>query len=168
MKYSYLLLLLLGSSICGRVYAVASTHISVSTPVDSNYTEVDDLQIELVDYRVQVEKGEAQVSVFLSSLAWDPRELKLNNFGLQLLDTKGRRHLFKTVQLANVLIQAEEGKNYLNYLLKADIPVKLTVSYHKLPKDFVAQEFFLVFEDSKEEGHFFEIPLALSGGAQQR
>lgn len=150
------------SLFCAGTLEAAASNIQQPTAiVDSVGMEIDDLQIDLKGHVYNPKTRELQVSLFITSLKWKPRELKVNTYALQVEGRNMQRKIFSKVQLQQVLILADSKQNYLNYLLTQDLAAQLTVTFKDVDADFKPAQFFFVFENSEEEGHFIEQIIAL-------
>jgi len=122
---------------------------------DTTVNIVDDIQFDL---KSKVVNGDTlQVDLFVISYEKDPRDFRLNVFASTLVDGEGKSHMLHSVKMGRVLVLLSQRQNYLNYLLKQDIPVGITVKFSPLSAAMKkAKEMKLVFESLEEEGKFIE------------
>ncbi len=130
--------------------------------VDTTKIIIDDIQIDLKEITVDKEKEAVEVALYLISYEKKPREFRLNTFASQLIDDKGKGHMFSTIQLDRVMVQAETRQNYLDYLLKHNKPVELVINYVNWPEDTHSEYVKLVFQENSKEGKFLEVEVPLS------
>ncbi len=124
---------------------------------DSSVITVDDIRFETMQILMDSTTRTATVELSLTSLKEHPRELKINVYGMQLVDDERNAYYFSTVSLGRVLMRFEDRQNYLHYLLQPDTPAKLTITAENISNEAAAiQVVKVVFEDSKEEGRFLE------------
>ncbi|MDH5825068.1 hypothetical protein ACFX5U_19895 [Sphingobacterium sp. SG20118] len=121
---------------------------------------VDDIQIDVKSVQVDAKKKTISIELFLTSYTKGGRELKMNTYGIQAVDTKGEKHFFGTIGLGNVLVKLEDKQNYMNYFMKMDEPVLMKVVVFNWVKG-KPKELLVVFEDSEEEGHYIETAVQL-------
>ncbi|MEI5984710.1 MULTISPECIES: hypothetical protein [Sphingobacterium] len=122
---------------------------------DTTVNIVDDIQFDL---KSKVVNGDTlQVDLFVISYEKDPRDFRLNVFASTLVDGEGKSHMLHSVKMGRVLVLLSQRQNYLNYLLKQDVPVGITVKFSPLSAAMKkAKEMKLVFESLEEEGKFIE------------
>lgn len=121
---------------------------------------VDEIQIDVKSVQIDAKLKTASVELFLTSYSRNERELKLNTYATQLVDAKGTKYLFGTIGLGKIYVKLEDKQNYINYLMKMDEPVLLTITAANWIKG-KPKELILVFEDSEEEGHYIETAVQL-------
>lgn len=131
-----------------------------SDKIEKEPLVVDEIQIDVKSVQIDVKLKTATVELFLTSYNRNERELKLNTYGTQLVDVKGKKYLFETLSLGKILVKLEDKQNYINYLMKMDEPVLLTLKVANWGKE-KPKELILVFEDSEEEGHYIETAVQL-------
>lgn len=130
-------------------------------PTDSSTVVIDDIRFEASHYHLDATNQTATVVLSLLNQKTVPRELKINVYGVQVVDNNRNAYFFSSIELGRVLIRFEDKQNYLHYLLQPDTPVNLTVTAQGISTkaDFI-QLVKVVFEDSTEEGRFIETFLA--------
>jgi len=130
--------------------------------LDSTRIEVDDIQIDLKQAQYHKESSTLQIDLFLTSLVRAPRELKLNCYATQVLDRKGGKHLFSSIQMGRVLVDIAQRQNYLNYLLEDEVPVLMSVKINDWDAKLgLPEKLLIVFEDSSEEGRYIETAVTI-------
>lgn len=140
--------------LCGQFVSAQSSQTEKEPLV------VDEIQIDVKNVQVDAKSKSASVELFLTSYTRNGRELKLNTYGTQLVDSKGTKHLFGSIGVGKILVKLEDKQNYINYLMKMDEPVLLTIKVANWVKG-KPKELILVFEDSEEEGHYIETAVQL-------
>jgi hypothetical protein len=131
-----------------------------SDKIEKEPLVVDEIQIDVKSVQIDAKMKTVSVELFLTSYTRNERELKLNTYGTQLVDAKSTKHLFGTIGLGKILVKSEDKQNYMNYLMKMDEPVLLTIKVANWGK-VKPKELILVFEDSEEEGHYIETAVQL-------
>ncbi|SEL45531.1 hypothetical protein SAMN05421740_105290 [Parapedobacter koreensis] len=127
---------------------------------DSNVLVIDDIRIETERFVVDSATNTATVELSLSSLKENPRELKINVYGTQLVDNERNAYYFSTIALGRVLMRFDDKQNYLNYLLQPNTPAKLIITAEKILPGATIQVVKIVLEDSAEEGRFLDAYLS--------
>ncbi len=151
-----------------RLFAVMLVFVSATLAANANPSAgnaaMKDTAVVIDDIRFAIERldidsatGVATVELLLTSLKENPRELKINVYGTQLVDNDRNAYYFSTITLGRVLIRFEDKQNYLHYLLQPDTGAKLTITAEGIASavDFI-QVVKIVFEDSTEEGRFLD------------
>jgi len=149
----------LSISILALLCLVASSPSKASLAInrDSSVIVVDDIRFETVRFAIDPATHTATVELTLTSRKANPRELKINVYGTQLVDNERNAYYFSTIALGRVLMRFEDKQNYLHYLLQPDTPAKLTITAEKISAAATAlQVVKIVFEDSAEEGRFLD------------
>ena len=124
---------------------------------DSSVIIVDDIRMEATRYSIDSATRTATVVLSLTSMKENPRELKINVYGTQLVDNERKAYYFSTITLGRVLMRFEDRQNYLHYLLQHETPVELTITAENISNEATAIEVAkIVFEDSEQEGRFLE------------
>lgn len=131
-----------------------------SDKIEKEPLVVDEIQIDVKSVQIDAKLKTASVELFLTSYSRNERELKLNTYGTQLVDAKGVKYLFGTLGLGKIFVKLQDKQNYINYLMKMDEPVQLTITVANWIKG-KPKELILVFEDSEEEGHYIETAVQL-------
>lgn len=135
----------------------ATCHASAFTGQDSSVLINDDIRFEATRFDIDSTTRTATVELLLTNLKEQPRELKLNVYGTQLVDNERNAYYFSTMTLGRVLIRFEDKQNYMHYLLQPDTGTKLTITAAKIPANVsTIQVVKIVFEDSEEEGRFLD------------
>ncbi|WP_257670167.1 hypothetical protein [Parapedobacter tibetensis] len=128
---------------------------------DSSVVVVDDIQFETEQFHIDSATNTATATLLLTSLKENPRELKINIYGTQLVDDDRNAYYFSTMALGRVLMRFEDKQNYLHYLLQPDAPVKLVVTAENISSTAAfIQVVKIVFEDSTESGRFLDAYLS--------
>lgn len=135
----------------------AQNENTVAASQDSSVVMIDGVRFETVQLIIDSTARTATVELSLTSLKERPRELKINVYGIQLVDNERNAYYFSTATLGRVLMRFEDRQNYLHYLLQPDTPAKLTITAENISKDAVGIQLVkVVFEDSEEEGRFLD------------
>lgn len=130
---------------------------------DTTVNIVDDIQFDLKSFKNI--KDTLQVDLFVISYDKDPRDFRLNVFASTLIDANGKSHMLHSIKMDRVLILLSQRQNYLNYLLKQDMPVPIQLKFTPLTAEMKkAKAIKLVFESLEEEGKFVEAVLSPAGG----
>lgn len=156
MKTMFLILVL---AFFGSVAVGNEADVTFAT--DSSVVTVDDIRFEVERFHIDPTTNMATVELQLSSLRENPRELKINSYGTQLVDNNRDAYYFSTITLGRVLVRFEDKQNYMHYLLQPDAPVKLTITAENIASTADSiQVVKIVFEDSMEEGRFLDVYLS--------
>ncbi|WP_257657358.1 hypothetical protein [Parapedobacter lycopersici] len=142
------------------VLAAAQSGNAATDPVDSTTVVVDSVQFDVVDFRIDSATHTATVEITLTNLKADPRELKINVYGTQLVDDQRNAYYFSTMALGQVLMRFTDRQNYLHYVLQPRTAVPLTVTVERIAPD--AKRIAVtkvVFEDRAEVGRFLDVYL---------
>jgi len=123
---------------------------------DSSVVVVDDIRFEAEQFAIDPATRKATVTLSLTSLKDKPRELKINVYGTQFVDTARNAYYFSTLTMGRVLMRFEDRQNYLHYLLQPQTPAKLTITADEIQGEAI-QLVKIVFEDSTEEGRFLDV-----------
>lgn len=152
------MLLILVLAFFGSVAAGNETGVTFTS--DSSVVTVDDIRFEVEQFHIDSATNTATVELQLSSLKENPRELKINSYGTQLVDNNREAYYFSTITLGRVLVRFEDKQNYMHYLLQPATPVKLTIIAENIASTADSiQVVKIVFEDSTEEGRFLDVYL---------
>ncbi|MFZ4262843.1 hypothetical protein ACFRAE_12420 [Sphingobacterium sp. HJSM2_6] len=121
---------------------------------------VDEIQFDLK--AVSLAKDTLKIDLFAISYEKNPRDFRLNVFGIQIIDSQDSAHMVTSVQMDRVLVPLSKRQNYLNYLLKQDVPVPIYLRISPLTEELKNVKLVrLIFESLEEDGKFIpvEIPL---------
>lgn len=125
--------------------------------IDSSVAVVDDVRFETADFHIDSATNTATIKLTLTNLNENPRELKINVYGTQLIDDQRTAYYFSTIELGRVLMRFADNQNYLHYLLQPNTPVQLTITAEKIASAAASiQVVKVVFEDRKETGRFLD------------
>lgn len=154
-----MILLVMAFAFLGSVAFANENGVTVA--IDSSVVTIDDIRFEVERFHIDSSTKMATVELQISSLKENPRELKINSYGTQLVDNNRNAYYFSTIALGRVLIRFEDKQNYMHYLLQPDTPVKLIISADNLASTADSiQVVKIVFEDSGEEGRFLDVYLS--------
>lgn len=121
---------------------------------------VDEIQFDLKS--VLVENDTLKIDLFAISYEKNPRDFRLNVFGIQIFDSQDSAHMVTTVQMDRVLVPLTKRQNYLNYLLKQDIPVPIQIRLSPVTEELKSVKMVrLIFESLEEEGKFIPVDIPL-------
>jgi|GEM_PF-469077 len=124
---------------------------------DPDATVLDEIRFTPGEFAVDKGTGTASVTVTLTSLKAKPRELKINVYGIQVVDNERKPYYFSSLMMGRVVMRFDDKQNYLHYLLQPEVPVKLTITAEGIADTAQAIRLVkIVFEDSAEEGRFLE------------
>lgn len=152
----YLLIWAFSSIAAGAV----AKHVATQELIDSSLVVVDDIRFETTDFHIDSATNTATVKLTLTNLNENPRELKINVYGTQLVDDKRNAYYFSTIELGRVLMRFADNQNYLHYLLQPNTPVQLTITADEITSAVASiQVVKVVFEDSRETGRFLDVYL---------
>lgn len=155
--------LLIGMWMLPLWVASAQSRPTKVTGQDSSVVILDDIRFEAEQFLIDTATHTATVTLTLTSLKDKPRELKINVYGMQLVDNARNAYYFSSIALGRVLMRFEDKQNYLHYLLQPKVPVKLTVTAEAIPPQVEAiQVMKIVFEDSREDGRFLDAYIGAS------
>lgn len=133
---------------------------NVFSTSDSTTVLLDDILFEAKTTSFDHSANTATVSLTLLNQKSTPRELRINVYGIQLLDNLKNSYYFSSLTLGRVLIRFEDKQNYAHYLLQPDEPVMVQLSATGISPDAAAIHLVkFVFEDSTEEGRFIDAVL---------
>ncbi len=121
---------------------------------------VDEIQFDLKS--VLVENDTLKIDLFAISYEKNPRDFRLNVFGIQIFDSQDSAHMVTSVQMDRVLVPLTKRQNYLNYLLKQDIPVPIQIRLSPVTEELKSVKMVrLIFESLEEEGKFIPVDIPL-------
>jgi len=143
-------------------FATGAAETPLTVPEEADTTEVliDDIRFEAEDFQIDPKTKRATVKLTLTSLKENPRELKINVYGTQLVDDQRNAYYFSTIELGRVTMQFADKQNYLHYLLQPNTPVPLTITADGIgPEVTSIQVIKVVFEDGAEPGRFLDVYL---------
>lgn len=127
---------------------------------DTSSIELDYIRIDVKD--VSLAEDTAVIDLWVTSLLRGERDFRLNIFASKIEDSRYNEHFFGSVLFGRVFVSIEDRQNYLNYVLREDIPVSVQVRVPNWQKEYEKpQALRLVFEDSEEEGRFRELRIQL-------
>ncbi len=155
------LIFVLVPSFAALVITANATESSGFLTTDTAVVVVDDIRFEAAQFHIDSSTRVATAELLLTNLNENPRELKINVYGTQLVDNDRNAYYFSTITLGRVLMRFEDKQNYLHYLLQPNTPAKLIITAENIESTTAfIQVVKIVFEDSKEEGRFLDAYLS--------